>query len=105
METCFLPLLHKGKECVLMGHRFLAQHPGASPGREGERCVCAAHSAVCDSLRAPWTVAHQAFPSMGFSRQGYWSGLPFPPPGALPDPGIKSAALALQVNSIPLWCM
>ena len=37
----------------------------------------------------PWTVAHQAPPSMGFSNQEYWSGLPFPSPGDLPDPGIK----------------
>ena len=37
----------------------------------------------------PWTVAHQAPLSMGFSRQEYWSGLPCPPPGDLPDPGIK----------------
>ena len=37
----------------------------------------------------PWTVAYQASPSMGFSRQEYWSGLPFPSPGDLPDPGIK----------------
>ena len=37
----------------------------------------------------PWTVAHQAPLSMGFSRQEYWSGLPCPPPGDLPDPGIE----------------
>ena len=37
----------------------------------------------------PWTVAHQAPLSMGFSRQEYWSGLPFPSPGDLPDPGIE----------------
>ena len=37
----------------------------------------------------PWTVAHQAPPSMGFSRQEYWSGLPFPSPADLPDPGIE----------------
>ena len=37
----------------------------------------------------PWTVAYQAPPSMGFSRQEYWSGLPFPSPGDLPDPGIE----------------
>ena len=37
----------------------------------------------------PWTVAHQAPPSMEFSREEYWSGLPFPSPGDLPDPGIK----------------
>ena len=44
-----------------------------------------------------WTVAHQALLSMGFSRQGYWGGLPFYPPGDLPDPGIKSASLASPV--------
>ena len=41
-----------------------------------------------------WTVAHQAPLSMGFSRQEYWSGLPFPPPGDLPDPKIKPTSLA-----------
>ena len=40
-----------------------------------------------------WTVAHQASLSMGFSRQEYWSGLPFPPPGDLPNPGIEPASL------------
>ena len=38
----------------------------------------------------PWTVAQQAPLSMGFCRQGYWSGLPFPPPGNLPKPGIET---------------
>ena len=41
----------------------------------------------------PWTVAHQVHQSMGFSRQEYWSGLPFPPPGDLPDPGVKPYVL------------
>ena len=44
---------------------------------------------VSDSFANPWTVTHQAPPSLEFSRQGYWSGLPFPSPGDLPDPGIK----------------
>ena len=44
----------------------------------------------------PWTVTHQAPRSMGFSRQEYWSGLPFPSPGDLSDPGIKPMLLALQ---------
>ena len=48
-----------------------------------------------DSFATPWTVAHQASLLMGFSRQEYWSGLPFPPPGDLPDPGIKLASPAL----------
>ena len=43
----------------------------------------------------PWTVALQAPLSMEFPRQGYWSGLPCPPPGDLPDPGIKPATLTL----------
>ena len=42
----------------------------------------------------PWTVAHEASLSMGFSRQEYWSGLSFPPPGDLPDPGITPTSLA-----------
>ena len=41
----------------------------------------------------PWTVARQAPLSMGFSRQEYWGGLPCPPPGDVPDPGIKPASL------------
>ena len=45
----------------------------------------------------PWTVAYQAPPSMGFSRQKYWSGLPCLPPGHLPKPGIKPRSPALQV--------
>ena len=47
-----------------------------------------------------WTVAHQAPPSMGFSRQEYWSGLPFPSPGDLPNPGIKPRSPALQADSL-----
>ena len=49
----------------------------------------------------PWTVAHQAPLSMGFPRQEYWSGQPFPSPGALPDPGIELGSSALQVDSLP----
>ena len=44
---------------------------------------------------APWTAPYQAPPSMGFSRQEYWSGVPFPPPGDLPDPGIEPVSPAL----------
>ena len=49
-------------------------------------------------LVIPWTAAYQAPLSMGFSRQKYWSGLPFPPPGDLPNPGFKLASPALQVG-------
>ena len=47
-----------------------------------------------------WTVAHQAPPSMGFSRQEYWSGLPFPSPGDLPDPGVEPRSPTLQVDAL-----
>ena len=48
-----------------------------------------------------WTVVHQAPPSMGFSRQEYWSGLPFPSPGDFPDPGIEPRSPALQADALP----
>ena len=49
----------------------------------------------------PWTVAYQTPPSMGFSRQQYWSGLPFPSPGDLPNPGIKPGSPTLQAYTLP----
>ena len=49
----------------------------------------------------PWTAAYQALPSMGFSRQGYWSGLPFPSRGDLSDPGIEPRSLALEADALP----
>ena len=63
-------------------------------------------SVVSDFLHPhPWPVAHQIPPSMGFFRQEYWSGLPFPPPGDLLHPGIEPGppeSLALQADSLPL---
>ena len=56
---------------------------------------------LCPTLATPWTVAYQAPLSMEFSRQEYWSGLPFPSPGDLPDPGIKPRSPALQAGSLP----
>ena len=47
-----------------------------------------------------WTVAYQAPPSMGFSRQKYWSGLPFPSPGDLPNPGIEPGSPALEADAL-----
>ena len=58
------------------------------------------HPVVSDS-GTPWAVVYQASPSMEFSRQEYWSGLPSPSPGALPDPGIKRRSPALQANALP----
>ena len=48
----------------------------------------------------PWTVAHQAPLSMRFSRQEYWTGLPFPSPGDLPKPGIKPRSPASQADAL-----
>ena len=61
-------------------------------------CLCAhSYLTLCD----PWIVACQASLSMGFPRQEYWSGLPFPSPGDLPDPGTELASPALKVDSLP----
>ena len=49
----------------------------------------------------PWTVAYQAPPSMIFSRQECWSGLPFPSPGDLPDPGLEPGSPTMQADALP----
>ena len=55
---------------------------------------------LCLTFATPWTVACQAPLSMGFSRQEYWSGLPFPSPGDLPNPGIEPRSPALQADAL-----
>ena len=55
----------------------------------------------CPLFVIPWTVIYQASLSMGFSRQEYWSGLPFPSSGDLPDLGIKPRSPALQADTLP----
>ena len=72
-------------------------------------CVCThvhiilfSHQVVSNIFVSLWPVARQAPLSMGFLRQQYWSGLPFPSPGDLPDPGIKPESLALPMDSLPL---
>ena len=57
---------------------------------------------LCPTLATPWTVACQAPLSMGFSRQEYWSGLPFPSPGNLPDLGIEPESSALMADSLSI---
>ena len=52
-------------------------------------------------FETPWTVAYQAPQSMEFSRQEYWSGLPFRPPGDLANPGIEPGSPALQADALP----
>ena len=62
-------------------------------------CACVSHSVVFNSV-SPRTVTHQAPLSKGFSRQNYWSGLPFPSPGDLPYPGIEPESPSSQVDSL-----
>ena len=60
-----------------------------------------AQSLCCGQFsETPWTIARQAPLSMGFFRLEYWSGLPFPSPGNLPNPGIKPRSPALQADSL-----
>ena len=58
-------------------------------------------SVVSNSFVTSSTVTHQAPLSMGFARQEYWSGLPFPSPGDLPDPGIEPGSPALEADALP----
>ena len=62
---------------------------------------CAQSLSRARLLVTPWTAAHQTPLSKEVSRQEYWSGLPCPPPGGLPKPGIKPRSPALQVDSLP----
>ena len=55
----------------------------------------------CPTLVTLWAITHQAPLSIGFSRQEYWSGLSFPPPGDLPDPGVEPRSPAVQADSLP----
>ena len=76
---------------------LVSEMPRAGSGlcpvsQEGQVLDRVSHSVVSDSA-TPWSVPNQAPLSMGFPRQEYWSGLPFPSPGDLPDPGIKPASL------------
>ena len=63
-------------------------------------CVTVRHSVESDSA-TPWTVSHQAPLTMGFPRQEYWSGLPFPCPGNLSNSGTEPCSPALQEDSLP----
>ena len=56
---------------------------------------------LCPTLATPWTVARQAPLSMGFSRQAYWSGVPFPSPGDLPNLRIEPGSPAVQADDLP----
>ena len=85
-------------------NREVVQHLMGTDQRLSVR-VCVQSLSCLRLFVVAWTVAHKAPLSMGFSRQEYWNGLPFPPPGELPDPGIEPAPLgspALQADSLPV---
>ena len=93
-------LLFKGKELSQASRVAVISRCCVSDLEEGSLepvRACSVASVEFDFV-TPWTVALQAPLSMGFSTQEYWSGLPCPPPGNLPDPGIKPAAPALQAD-------
>ena len=73
----------------ILNTELLFQYPG-----DACFCVCVCMLSCVQLFATPWTVAHQAPLSMEFFRQEYWSGLPFPSPGDLPDPGIEPMSLA-----------
>ena len=76
--------------CLLLHHKFLKY----------SKMKVKVKSLSCVQLfMTPWTVAYQAPQSMEFSRQEYWSGLPFPSPGDLPSPGIEPGSPALQADT------
>ena len=68
--------------------------------RGGQEDKSESESEVAQSCPTLWTVAYQAPPSMGFSRQEYWSGLPFLSPGDFPDPGIEPGSPALETDTL-----
>jgi len=72
--------------CIVKAMVFPVVMYGCEKVKEGKKSEV---TQSCLTLCDPWTVACQAPPSMGFSRQEYWNGLPFPSPGDLPDPGIE----------------
>ena len=91
-------------------HRYLIPEYFYRPQRNPTSvycvCVCtlSSYSVMSDFFVTLWTVARQAALSVGFYRQEYWSGLPCPPPGDLPHPGMEpmsSVSPSLQADSLP----
>ena len=89
-------------ECLSMCFPPLAFQVLGKPGLQVRQSCAHAHSVVFDSA-TPWSVALQAPLSMGFPRQEHWSGLPFPPPGDLPDPGIEPYRLLRCRQLLHRW--
>ena len=90
--SCSLTLLG-GQEILPWVLLWASFHPAIIYGDKAKGGFIAK---LCPTLATSWTVAHKTLLSMGFPRQAYWSELPFPSPGDLPDPGIKPRSLELQ---------
>ena len=88
---CFKPPKKQGRNTILT-NSVKTKNGGGGGGFVAQSCP---------TLATPGTIAHQALLPMEFSRQEYWNGLPFPSPGALPNPGIKPGSPALQADSLP----
>ena len=87
---------HMMEECLKQTQRGYTGERSEKTMRQTSTRLPGAHSLSRVRLFAtPWTAAHQALLFMGFSRQEYWHGLPCPPPGDLPDPGIEPTSPAL----------
>ena len=96
VQICYKNPLSKAQLCVTQHQGPLgASHTFTAKGTKVKSISCVRLFAT------PWTVAYHAPPSVGFSRQEYWSGLPFPSPGDLPNPGIKPGSPALQADALP----
>ena len=89
---------------IIGGVNFM--HPEGFPRRRYSNVgVCGGGmvTKLCPTLTAPWTLAHQAPLYMGFPRQEHWNGLPFPPPGGLPDPGTEPRSKWVLHSRQPLY--
>ena len=97
---------HEIKRCLLLGRKVMTNLDSIFKSRDitlpAKVCPVKAMAFLvvmygCEN----WTIAYQALPSMGFSRQECWSELPFPFPGDLPDPGIEPGSPALRADALP----
>ena len=77
---------------------YVTQRPNTQTGKKKKKMKSLSRVRL---FGTPWTVAYQAPLSVGFSRQEYWSGLPFPSPGDLPNPGIEPGSPVLQADALP----
>ena len=97
LQRIFLIQGSKRVNCIGRWFLYLC-HQGCPHGVNEKKVKVKSFNCVW-LFATPWTVAHQAPSSMEFSRQGYWSGLPFPSPGDLPDRGIDPGSPTLQANA------